>query len=188
MTTLIEHFERVLGPIHTGWAVDPDGVSMPFQIVRFSGGSDTDSVGYATVGLNRYPLSSPASGRSIRQELMMLVSDSLSPELIVSLLWQVGSMALSARRPLLRGDVIGPAGPLFPQSNLTALYVTMPVYFSDEFATFVSDDGEVVISWLVPISTQEADFVMRRGWDAFEDELVEQDPDLVDFARFGMSL
>jgi hypothetical protein len=188
VTTLVEHFERVLGPIHTGWSVDPDGAPMAFQIVRFTGGADTDSVGYSTLGLSRYPLSSPTSGRAIRQELFMLASDSLSPDRFVSLLLQVGSMALRGRRALLRGDVIGPAGAIVPESNLTALYVTMPVYFPDEFATFAGEDGEVVIAWLVPISTREADFVSRRGWDAFEDKLVEQDLDLVDFARAGMSL
>jgi hypothetical protein len=188
VTTLVDHFERVLGPIHTGWSVDPDGAPMPFQIVRFAGGADADSVGYSTLGLSRYPLSSPTSGREIRQELLMLAPDSLSPDRVVSLLLQVGSTALRARRALLRGDVIGPAGALVPQSSLTALYVTMPVYFPDAFATFTDEDGDVVIAWLVPISTREADFVSRRGWDAFEDKLVDQDPDLVDFTRAGMSL
>jgi hypothetical protein len=72
MKGLVEHFERVLGPVHTGWSVDPDGSEMPFHVVRFAGGSDANSVGYATVGLSRHQLSSPASGRAIRQELLML--------------------------------------------------------------------------------------------------------------------
>ncbi len=115
--TLVEHFEKVLGPIHTGWELDPDEKPMPFQIVRFAGGSDAHSVGYATLGLSRYPLSSPTSGRPIRQELLMLVSDALSPDRILSLLLQVGSAALGAGRALLRGDVIGPAGALVPGSD-----------------------------------------------------------------------
>jgi hypothetical protein len=188
VTSLVEHFERVLGPVHAGWSVDPDGDEMPFQIVRFSGGSDVDSVGYATLGLSRYPLSSTSSGRAIRQELLMLAPESLAPDRVVSLLLQVGSMALGSRRALLRGNVIGPAGSIVPESDLTALYVTMPVYFPDEFATFAGDDGDVVVAWLVPITTREADFITRGGWDAFEDQLAEQDPDLVDFQRSGMRL
>lgn len=188
MTNLVEHFERVLGPVHTGWAVDPDGEEMPFQIVRFSGGSDVDSVGYATLGLSRYPLSSRSSGRVIRQELLMLAPESLAPDRVVSLLLQAGTMALRSQRALLRGNVIGPAGAIVPKSDLTALYVTMPVYFPDDFATLAGDDGDVVVAWLVPVSTREADFIARRGWGAFEDRLVEQDPDLVDFQRSGMRL
>ncbi|MFF1820698.1 suppressor of fused domain protein [Kribbella sp. NPDC058245] len=188
MTSLVEHFERVLGPIQAGWARDPDGAEMPFQIVRFSGGSDADSVGYATLGLSRYPLLSPTSGRTIRQELLMLApAESVAPDR-VALLLQVGSMALARQRVLLRGSVLGPADAIVPTSALTALYVTMPVYFPDEFATFAGADGDVVVAWLVPITTGEADFIASRGWDVFEDRLAEQDPDLVDFHRSGMKL
>jgi hypothetical protein len=188
VTNLADHFERTLGPIHTGWSADPNGAPMPFQVVRFSDGSDFDSVGYATLRLSRFPLSSRTTGRVIRQELLVLAAESLDPDRVVSLLLQVGSAALHARHALLRGDVIGPAGAFIPGSDLTALYVAAPVYFPDEFATFVGDEGEVVIVWLVPISTLEANFVARRGWSAFEDKLVEQDPDLVDFSRPGMTL
>lgn len=186
--SLVEHFEHVLGPVHTGWAVGPDGTEMPFQVVRFSGGSDANSVGFATLGLSKYPLSSPTSGRVIRQELLMLAPESVAPDRVVSLLLQVGSMALGGRRALLRGNVIGPAGSIVPKSDLTALYVTLPVYFPDEFATFAGPDGDVVVAWLVPITTREADFISRRGWDSFEDQLAGQDPDLVNFQRSGMKL
>jgi hypothetical protein len=188
MKGLVEHLERILGPIHTGWSAGPDGESMPFKIVRFSGGSDADSVGYTTLGASEHRLLSTTSGRAIRQELLMLAPDSLSPDVVVSLLYQVGTMALRSGRALLRGHVIGPAGALAPGSELTALYVTMPVYFPDEFATFSSENGDVVIAWLAPISTSEADFIARHGWDAFEDELAKQDPHLVDFQRSGMKV
>lgn len=188
MASLVEHFERVLGPVHTGWAVDPDGAAMPFQVVRFTGGSDAESVGYATLGLSRYPLLPPDSERAIRQELFMLAPDSLSPDRVVSLLLQIGSAALGAQRALLRGNVIGPAGALVPGSDLTALYVTVPVYFPDEFATFTGADDDIVVAWLVPTTTGEAEYISRVGWPAFEDKLAEQDPDLVDFQRRGMRL
>lgn len=84
--------------------------------------------------------------------------------------------------------MIGPAGALVPGSGLTALYVTMPSYFPRDFATFSGDHGEVVIAWLVPISDREADYLSTHGWDAFEDRLVEQDPDLVNFHRPTMIL
>lgn len=185
---LIAHFERFLGQIKRGWSVDPDGASMPFQIVQFSSGSDPDSVGYATLGLGRHQLASPTSGRVIRHELLILAPRSLSPDRVVSLLYQLGSTTLSAHRSLVRGEVLGPADPLIPQSEMTALYVTAPAYFPDDFAVFKGADGDVVMAWLVPISAQEADFVGRHGWEAFEDLLARHDPDLVDFARAGLAL
>lgn len=185
---LVEHFERTLGPIAAGWSVGPDGVKMPFQIVRFTDGSDADSVGYSTLGLSWRVLPSPTSHLHIRQELLMLAPEALEPGHVASILLQVGEMAIGMERALLRGDVIGPAGSLVPGSDLTALYVTMPSYFPSEFATFSGDHGEIVIVWLVPISDSEADYVATHGWDAFEDRLVEQDPDLVDFHRPAMTL
>lgn len=185
---LIAHFERVLGPVHTGWSHGPDGEEMPFQIVRFAGGSDADSAGYVTLGLSRHSLQSPVSDRLIRHELLMLAPDAVAPDLVVSLLLQIGTMSLRSGRALVRGNVIGPAGPVVPESDLTALYVTMPVYFPDEFATYSGADGDVVVAWLVPISTREADFVSLQGWNAFEDHLVDQDPDLVDFLRSSIVL
>lgn len=181
--SLIDHFERVLGPIEVGWSTGPDGLPMPFQIVRFAGGSDEDSMGYSTLGLHRTPLISPVSGRAIRQELLMLAPRAMPPEHVASVLFQVGSRVLATGQPLLRGHVLGPAGPVVPGSTLTALYVTMPVYFPDDFATFPDPSGDVVIAWLAPISTAEAGYVGRHGWEAFEDQLVEHDPDLVDFER-----
>lgn len=77
MTGLVEHFERVLGPVHTGWSTGPDGGPMPFQIVQFSEGSDPDSVGYSTLGLSRTSLVSPTSGRRLRQELLILAPEAM---------------------------------------------------------------------------------------------------------------
>ncbi|MDP5228743.1 MULTISPECIES: suppressor of fused domain protein [Arthrobacter] len=185
---LIAHFEYTLGLIQRGWSVDPDRVKMPFQIVQFASGSDEDSVGYATLGLSRHLLESAASDRTIRQELLMLAPKKMKPDFPVGLLHQLGSMVLGTHKALLRGNVIGPANALVPGSELTALYVASPVYFPDEFATFTDDDGDVVVAWLVPISTGEADFVWHHGWGAFEDLLLEQDPDLVDFDRPEMKL
>lgn len=185
---LVEHLERTLGPISAGWSVDPDGVEMPFQIVRFARGSDAGSVGYSTLGLSWRALPSPTSRCHIRQELLMLAPGSLTPDHVASLLLQVGASVIGTEQALLRGDVIGPAGPLVPGSELTALYATMPSYFPTEFATFSGDHGKIVIAWLVPIADSEADFVSTYGWEAFEDRLVEQNPDLVDFHRPAMKL
>ncbi|WP_432892874.1 hypothetical protein ACQPYH_18525 [Kribbella sp. CA-245084] len=45
-----------------------------------------------------------------------------------------------------------------------------------------------MIAWLVPIFRSEARYVVSRGWEASEDRLVEQDPELTDFARLPMAL
>jgi hypothetical protein len=84
----------------------------------------------------------------------------------------------------LRGDVIGPRPAFTPGSLLTALYVALPVYFPDEFAVCNSRTlGPIVIFWLVPITSREAEFVRKNGWRAFEKRLIETQPDVVDTRR-----
>lgn len=93
MSGVMEHLERYLGLVQEGWAVDADGREMPFQIVRFDQGSTGGTVSFSTLGLGRYPLKSPATGRTIRHELLLLVRDDSSSGLLPSLLQQVGESA-----------------------------------------------------------------------------------------------
>lgn len=74
-------------------------------------------------------------------------------------------------------------GPVIPGTEMTAFYVTSPTYFPDGFATCNSDSSPTVIAWLVPVSSQEADFVARIGWEAFEDALVEHNPPVINWHR-----
>jgi len=182
---LIEHFERYLGEIEAGWSADVDGDPMPFQVVRFPRGSGGGTISFATVGLSRYPLVSP-SGQEIRHEVLMIVPAGLRDGPIPGLLQQLGMESLAADKPLLRGGVIGPRGALVPGSEMTAVYVAIPVYFPDEFAVCGEGNSAVVIVWLVPISTAEAGYVMEHGWRDFEQRLLESDPDLTDIYRTSL--
>lgn len=184
---LIQHFEERLGEIEGGWSRDSDGQAMPFLVVGFPTGSGSGTVSFATLGLGRYPQLAP-SGKEIRVELLMIVPARLRDGPIPSLLQQVGMEVLSTGRPLLRGDVIGPRGTLVPGSNMSAMYATLPVYFPDDFAIYDDGGTQIGVIWLVPISTREANYVRSHGWRAFEDRLVEVDPDLTDIFRPSMAI
>jgi len=106
--------------------------------------------------------------------------ESLQPE---ANLLAVAHDLLDSHRALLRGEVVGPAGPIVPGSVLEAYYCAIPVYFSDSLATFRRTVPGTVIVWLVPISHAEAHYVWQHGWSQFEDLLVAHDPDLLDVMR-----
>jgi hypothetical protein len=184
MRTLIDHFEDLLGPIETGWQTNERGERTLFQVVRFGRGPVQDSITFATLGLSNAALTDPESGKRIRHELVITVPPTLSVSNVPGILQQAAEESLAAGRPYLCGEVIGPRGPLFEGTRMEALYVASPVYFPDSFAYFESPVlGTVVLAWLVPITAREARFVYERGWDAFEDKLVERDPDLVNIYR-----
>jgi hypothetical protein len=185
---LISHLEHYLGAMEGGFQLDEPGSPTPFQVARFPYESDSRTCAFATLGLARFALPSRTSEKEIHHELLMLVPEALAVGPIPGILQQVGLGALSAHGALLRGDVLGPVGPVIDGSSMEALYVSAPAYLPDEFAACDTEGHRVVIAWLVPISRREADFIVRHGWEAVEEALVSADPDLVDVFRDSMPL
>jgi hypothetical protein len=157
---------------------------MPFQIAQFGSAPIRDCEAFATIGLSSHPLEVREAERWTRLELLMIVRTGNGPTWIPSLLETVGARLVRARTAVLRGDVIGPRDALAPGSELTALYASSPAYLPDEFATCEVRDGvKCAIVWLVPIGSRESAFVKNRGWLAFEEALVRENPDLVALDR-----
>lgn len=180
--SLIDHLESHLGVILEGWNRNPDGVEIPFQIIRLSGPPQPSGNYYCTLGLSNFALVSPEKHKEIRCEFLIC---SRCPEnLIASILQRVGLKLLESRRAILRGELIGHKGALLPESKMTALYATIPIYLPDSVAAVsIPGLGAVVLIWLVPVTNHEAEYVERQGWLRFEEALEEKNPDLYDWSR-----
>lgn len=179
---LFEHLESYLGEIADGIRGDettPAGV----QVVRF--GENRPYAGVttlATLGLSGHHLAQPG-GRGLHQELLMHLPADGTPGNAAGVLFQVAGELIASGRGLLRGEVVGPRGPLFGFGPMTALYAAPPVYLPDEFAECGTGTTTVVMTWLVPVTDAEAAYVRARGWSAFEDALLAEDPGLTDLSR-----
>jgi len=188
MRTIVDHLEEVLGLIVGGWGSDPDGRKLPLQIAQFANGPVAGTGALATIGLSNHALAM-GDGRSVRQELVMVFRNEDGPRNLPAVMQHVAMSALDQHRAYLRGDIIGPRGPLFSGSRYEALYVAIPVYFPDSFRLFRPDTGDpIVMAWLVPITHGEAHLIQRRGWSFFEDQLEAQDPDLLASDRAGVDV
>ncbi|HWD05701.1 MAG TPA: suppressor of fused domain protein [Amycolatopsis sp.] len=186
---LIEHLEARLGLITGGWSTDPDGRPREFRVAAFAKGVIPGVESFSTIGLSRHDLVSPKSGRKLRLELVAGERGGPGGEYLPGLVGQVADELLASGRALLRGDVIGPRGPLVPGSMMEAWYAAAPVYYDDGFAGVDLDDGHrAAIVWIVPISRSEAQFVSANGWREFENELIKYDPDLLDLHRDELPL
>ncbi|MDF4024660.1 suppressor of fused domain protein [Luteibacter sp. PPL201] len=190
MTTVYEHLERFAGEIVGGWPHDPDGKKLPFQVVQTAGGPHLGTTTFSTLGLGKIPLSDgKAEPRMIRHELVMIVPADAVPANIVGILQQAGMEAISRNTAYLRGEMLGPRGPLFEGFEPKALYACIPVYFPDEFSSAITEEaGEVVFVWLVPLLDSEAHYLHVNGWRAFEQKLIAEDPDLTDYRRTAPAL
>lgn len=181
---LPDHLERFLGTIRSGWTKDAEGRKMPFSVAEFSNGPRSNTVTFSTLGLSKVPLHAVTALTHVYEELVIVVPDSLRVGPVPGILQQIGQEAISRGRAVLRGDMIGPRGPLFsPDSQMEAFYAANPLCFPDEFASYREGDREVVLLWLMPISRNEAEFVRAHGWSRFEDELVKAELDLTDLRR-----
>lgn len=187
MMSLIAHYESVLGPYRASVNWD-EGRNPGFEVVQFADEPRWGGVTYATVGLSRNPLRSAVPGTDMRQELLMTVSTVPDPNNIATLLAQVGREALESGRGVPRGTVIGPYGPLFPDSEMEALYVAAPAYLPEGFETVRSQSGDIFVAWMVPISHREAHFAQEKGWRAFERLLSSSDAFLTDPFRRGLDI
>ena len=177
-SSLPDHLETHLGTIGRGFSCDGLTVAEFPTPPTLSG-----CRAYSTLGMSHHGLTSRVNDRPVQLEFVMLGRTEQCPGPIPSVLCDVSEETIASHNAVLRGDVIGPRGPIATGSEMEALYATNPVYLPDAFASV----GTVAIVWLVPISRAEANLVVDRGWDVFESVLVREDPDLTNLHRSSVA-
>jgi hypothetical protein len=174
--SLLDHVERWLGPVAQGHIFD----ELQVHVVRFDGCPFKDAVTFSTLGLSRHLLPQP-SGTEIRQELLFGCYSRYLPVQPETVPAAVAKIVLESHKALLRGQVIGPAGPIMAGASVSGFYCSAPSVYPDEPAGF--EGPETVFVWLIPVTHDEIHYVWEHGWSAFEDLLVEKDPDVWDLER-----
>jgi hypothetical protein len=183
MADLFEHIERHFGRIAHGWTHNANKQLQPFQVVECNGGAVVGATVFFTLGLSRFPLDSAAADKKIRHELFIATPQENRPKATPSVLQQIGGETVRSGKAWLRGQVLGPRGPLFG-SPMTAFYVMPAIGWPDAAAIHVENNGtRIVMARLVPITASEARFVHDHGWEPFEKILLDADSDLLDFER-----
>jgi Suppressor of fused protein (SUFU) len=187
MANLVEHLELFLGRIDSGTGGD-DTTPAGVQAIRF--GPDRPFAGvttWTTLGLSNHHLEQP-NGRGLHQELVMHVPTDREPPNIAGILFQVAEELIQRGRGLGRGEVLGPRGRLFSRGEMVALAAAPPLYLPDAFAVCDAPAAPIVLTWLVPLTEAEAEFVHARGWGALSEIFLAQDPDLSEIERGSVPL
>lgn len=178
---LLDHLESHLGRISRGWG-DYGGDLKSLQVCRFEDAPMQGVVTYVTLGLSHHVLSMP-KGRAVRQELVLAVAHEYASDDLAKLLAYVAERILGEHQAILRGDVIPLGSSVARGSELSSLYVSLPVAFPDGLATYSGTDPATVFAWLVPVHDLEAKLVRRMGWSQLEDHFEGSNPDLFDLGR-----
>jgi hypothetical protein len=178
--TLIDHLENHLGEISHGWK-DNSSV-FDFRVVSFEnqpfGGVRT----YSTLGLSDFILPMVKT-KEIRQELIFSANERFDIEQVASFLSTFAESIASSNKALLRGDIIGPTGPVIFGTLLNSVYSAIPVVFEESFAVFDETNPPTVFVWVIPIHETEVNFVRSKGWKKFEAMLESKEPDLWNLTR-----
>jgi hypothetical protein len=151
-------------------------------VIRF--GAFTGVTTWATLGLSNHHVDQ-SGGRGLHQEFLMHVPVDRQP---AGVLFQVAGEVLARGTGLAHGEVIGPRGRLFAETELTALVAFTPVYPPDAFAVCETPAAPVVLTWLVPITGAEARFAAEHGWRTPEAAFVDQTPDPTTLSRTTVPL
>jgi hypothetical protein len=179
--SFVDHIEEHLGPIQGGTPLR-EGV----QAAWFADCPSPGATTVMTLGLSHHVFHQ-TNGPDVRLELVMACHESLVESLNpASLLADVCDRIAPTHHAPARGTVFGPAGPLFPASEMEALYCSPPTYFHQDLRSFDGFPEPFLPIWLIPITPEEATFVHENGWQAFEDLLDEASPDVLDVARASL--
>lgn len=182
MTDFIGHLEAYLGRVQKRFEPARDEDRRPFQVLSFDGMPFRESTTIVTAGLGAHVLDQP-KGPAVRQELVGCAYRAEADERFAGLVDLVGRDMLQSHKAVLRGQVIGPGGPLVRGATVEALLCASPWYWPEGFERYDGMQPPVLIIWLVPITASEAAFVRERGIDAFEELVEKHEPDLLDLQR-----
>lgn len=180
---LFDYFERFLGPMKSSWR-GKDGQEMPFQVLAYPKQPELDCLTLITFGLSAHQLqvSDNCEGK-VRMELLICANSSFESKLLYPLLFAAGLDALEHHATPGVHGVLNGSGPVLIGGNplFEHLYLTHPGFFPKEFDLCEELSPPVSIAQIIPISSNEREFIVREGWSEFENRATEQSVDFLEF-------
>lgn len=171
---LINHIEKYLGKITSGESITTEEFGK-LQFLKFENQPFENIVTYSTLGLSNHILNIK-DGKDVRMELIASVNDTEEGSAINDLLHYIAHKMLINHKAILRGQVI-PIPNNILRNSFESVYVSIPVFFEEEFASLKGTDPDVIFAWVFPLFRNEADFIQKEGWNKFEDYLQENEID-----------
>ena len=181
---IIEHIETYLGEIANGFILEEGNIRI--RALEFNNTPIPDVNTYLTLGVSNFEFHRYAE-KKYKQEYLFAAHKSFNKSDIASMLLTFSQSIIEKRIALLRGEVIGEKQ-LISDIQANALYVSIPVFWDDEFDTFYGSTPPTSFIWLMPIMSDEYHFIKSNGWNAFEDKLEVTDCDFWNLNRESVFL
>ncbi|HFC8523346.1 TPA: suppressor of fused domain protein [Neisseria subflava] len=166
---MINHIEKYIGTISHGSKSD-SGNRYKLNIAAIPSSSNRNLKTYITLGLSKYNLNYKS-----RFEILFVCSLKYDENQIFPFLRWLAETIIENKKILLRGQVIYLPRSIVDSTKMDALYVSAPFYFDDDFQVCYGEHYNIVFPLLVPLYKQEAELVEKKGWNAFEQFLLDNE-------------
>lgn len=181
---VLDHLEKHLGGTFERLRLKGKS-DLGFEVLSFEHAPNFGDRSLVTYGLSAHRLSCLETlGRNDRcVELMLCANGSYRAEELAALLIAVGTHVLDNHEIPCEHDILDGSGPVRSGGNsrFEHLYLTAPGYFEPDFQRCSLIDPPAEIVHLVPITSEERSIIRECGWQMFEDAVITQSIDLLDF-------
>lgn len=180
---LLEHLEQFLGAMKSRWRRKNE-FEESFEVFLYSEQPESDCQCLVTFGLSAHQLQLVGKCDCVfRMELAICASSLFDSKALGALLFAVGLDILEHHTTPGVHGVLGGCGSVLANGNpiFEHLYLASPGYFPHEFELCLDLSPPVAIIQLIPISSGERDLIENEGWEVFEDAIIEQGIDLLEF-------
>ena len=161
-----------------------DEIALSIDILEVDDSPDDGLVSYSTLGLFQIELRHD-DGQPMATAVELCAEAPQDQDQWDSILGTAAFTLMRGGQAVAPGSVLTDCiGEYYPDSTVPHLYLCVPFSWQDgEFARLELDGR--VINWLqgIPIGDAELQYLEAHGAEAFEDLLLEQDPDLYDLER-----
>ncbi len=156
------------------------------SVAKFVNVPDNNFVTHLSLGLASHVLKQKKSGSKVRQELLICIKPEYEKLPWQDIIFSVGSLMMRDHNALMRGQVLGPRGLLFPERpkiKMTSLLCSYPAFFREEFCQVEQMDIPTFFVELIPITTAESKFISEKGWSKFFDRIDNGEVDILNLER-----
>lgn len=180
---LYDHFESFLGQTEQRWHTrNNDGEAL--SVFEYIGQPDSAATTLLTFGLSSHQFRTRApTAVTLRTELMICANSEFDAKALSALLFAVSFDALVEHLMPAEHGVLPGSGPVLGAGNprFEHLYFARPGFFPVKFQRVENILIPIDVMQLIPISTREKELISAEGWEAFEDLVIAQGIDLLEF-------
>lgn len=178
----IEHYEKLLGEINTGWKYNIKNKEI--RVSEILNSPVNGVITYATLGFSEFVFDTEYTHR--RYEFFISIYDKYKDMYIKDILISFSEYIINFNYQIKIGDIFKGDGNLLglSKSGLKNYFCYLPVYYNKkELYVFKKCNPFVHFVWLIFINDNEMEYIKLNGWENFIDLLDEKDPDFLDLCR-----